>query len=82
MAVDEWLFPRKRSETEVYVFPQQNKLMGQTQLYVYNIRDLFAIRSCHVNKRDVTTDIFMTNLLKTHSEEEEKLISSDSNAGK
>lgn len=35
-----------------------------------------------MNKRDVTTDIFMTNLLKTHSEEEEKLISSDSNAGK
>lgn len=35
-----------------------------------------------MNKRDVTTDIFMTNLLKTRSEEEEKLISSDSNAGK
>lgn len=54
--VGERIFPQKHFETEVYVFsPQNNKLIGQTQTYVYNMRDLFAILSCYVNKCDVTT---------------------------
>ena len=54
--VGERIFPQTYFETEVYVFsPQQNKLIGQTQTYVHNMRDLFAILSCYVNKCDVTT---------------------------
>lgn len=45
--VGEIIFPQNYFETEVYVFsPQQNKLIGQTQTYVHNMRDLFAILSC------------------------------------
>lgn len=51
--------------------------------FMYTISDLFVILSCYVNKCDVTTDIFMTNPLKMHQEEEEeKIISSGSNARK
>lgn len=45
--VGEIIFPQNYFETEVYVFsPQQNKLIGQTQTYVHNMRDLFATLSC------------------------------------
>lgn len=45
--VGERIFPQNYFETEVYVFSsQQNKLTGQTQTYVHNMRDLFAILSC------------------------------------
>lgn len=45
--VGERIFSQNYFKTEVYVFsPQKNKLIGQTQTYVHNMRDLFAILSC------------------------------------
>lgn len=56
ISVGERILPPKYLETEIYVLaPQQNKLAEQTQPYVHNMRDLFAILSCYVNKCDVTT---------------------------
>lgn len=38
--VDGGIFPQKYFETQVYVSSPQSKLIGQTQIYVYNIRSV------------------------------------------